>query len=315
LRGTATSDPAVHLDARRARDLVAGTILERIGDTPLVRLGRLAADLPGEVWVKVEGANPGGSVKDRAALWMVLSAELRGDLDDRRTVLEATSGNMGVALAMVCAVRGHAVELCVPGHASLERRRMAAAFGARIVETDPLDGSDGAIREARGRDAAAPGRYAYLDQYANPLNPLAHRCTTGPEIWAQTDGRVTHLVAGVGTSGTLSGAGAFLRDHGVRVVAVQPDDSFHGLEGLKHMASAMRPAIWDPSAADRHAACSTKDALATVRRLAREEGLFCGPSSGAAVAVALEVARAGPSVVVAVLPDGGERYVSTPLWE
>ncbi|CAN5229971.1 cysteine synthase family protein [soil metagenome] len=313
--GAALADPATDLDARRARELVAGTILERIGDTPLVRLGRLAAQLPGEVWAKVEGANPGGSVKDRAALWMVLAAELRGHLDGGRPVLEATSGNMGIALAMVCAVRGHVAELCMPGRVSLERRRMAAAFGARIVETDPLEGSDGALREARRRDAAAPGRYAYLDQYANLLNPHAHRCTTGPEIWAQTRGRVTHLVAGIGTSGTLSGAGAFLREQGVRIVAVQPDDPLHGLEGLKHMASAIRPAIWDPSAADRHATISTEEAVASARRLAREEGLFCGPSSGAAVAVALGIARAEASVVVAVLPDGGERYLSTALWE
>ena len=190
---------------------------------------------------------------------------------------------------------------------------MAAAFGARIVPTDPLDGSDGAIREARRRHAAAPGGYAYLDQYANPVNPLAHRETTGPEIWAQTGGSATHFVAGVGTSGTLTGAGAFLQERGVRVVAVQPDEAFHGLEGLKHMATAIRPAIWDPAAADVHATCSTEEGVAMARRLAREEGLLCGPSAGAAVAVALRVAAAEDGLVVALLPDGGERYLST-LW-
>ena len=297
------------------RQLVAGTVLELIGRTPLLRLSRLDAGLPGEVWAKVEGANPGGSVKDSAALWMVLAAELCGQLDGRRPVLEATSGNMGVALAMVCAVRGHAVELCMPGRVSMERHKIATAFGARVVSTDPLEGSDGALREARRLASASPGHYAYLDQYANPANPLAHRCTTGPEVWDQTAGRVTHLIAGVGTSGTLGGAGGFLREKGVRVVAVQPDEAFHGLEGLKHMASAIRPALWDPAAADRHETCATEEAIALTRRLAREEGLFCGPSGGAAVAVALRMARAENGVIVAIVPDRGDRYLSTRLWE
>ncbi|MGH2450788.1 MAG: PLP-dependent cysteine synthase family protein [Candidatus Limnocylindria bacterium] len=309
------ADPAASLDAERVRDLVRGTVLERIGDTPLVPLRRVARDLRAEVWVKLEAANPGGSVKDRAGLWMVLGAELRGELDGRRTILEATSGNMGVALAMIAAVRGHAVELCMPDRVSLERRRMAAAFGAHVVATDPLAGSDGAIMEARRRHAATPERYAYLDQYTNPLNPLAHRETTGPEVWAQTGGRVTHFVAGVGTSGTLIGAGAYLRERGVRAVAVQPDDAFHGLEGLKHMATAIRPPIWDPTAADVHLTCSTEEGAATARRLAREEGIFCGPSGGAAVAAALRVAAEEDGLVVAILPDGGERYLSTTLWE
>ncbi|HEX4744897.1 MAG TPA: pyridoxal-phosphate dependent enzyme [Candidatus Limnocylindria bacterium] len=309
------ADPAaMALDPAGARELVRGTLLERIGDTPLLRLRRIAAG-PGEVWVKLEGRNPGGSVKDRAALWMVLEAERRGELDGTRRILEATSGNMGVALAMVGAVRGHAVTLCMPDRVSLERRRMAAAFGAEIVATDPLDGTDGAILEARRRFAADPARYVYLDQYSNPANPAAHEATTGPEIWAQTGGRVTHLVAGVGTSGTVMGAGAFLRPRGVRVVGVQPDEALHGLEGLKHMPSVMRPAIWEPLAVDEHATQPTAEAVEVARRLAREEGIFCGPSGGAAVAAALRVARRDGSVVVALLPDGGERYLSTPLWE
>ena len=312
---TVANQAALHLAIERVRELTRGSVLESIGSTPLVRLRRAGGGLVGEVWGKLEAANPGGSVKDRAALWMVLGAELRGELDGTRTILEATSGNMGVSLALIGAARGHRVELCMPGRVSEERRRTAAAYGARIISTDPLEGSDGAILEARRRHAASPERYAYLDQYANPLNPHAHRCTTGPEIWAQTDGRVTHLVAGIGTSGTLSGAGAHLRRLGARVVAVQPDDALHGLEGLKHMATAIRPPLWDPAAADVHETCSTAEAVAVMRRLAREEGIFCGPSGGAAIAVALRIAASPAAVAVAVIPDGGERYLSTPLWE
>lgn len=310
----ADSAAAVRLDARRVAELVRGTLLERVGDTPLLQLRRSATGA-GEVWVKIEGRNPGGSVKDRAALWMVLEAERRGELDGTRRVLEATSGNMGVALAMVAAVRGHRVTLCMPDRVSLERRRMAAAFGAEIVATDPLEGTDGAILEARRLFEADPARYVYLDQYSNPANPAAHEATTGPEIWAQSARRVTHFVAGVGTSGTVTGAGAFLRRHGVQVVGVQPDEALHGLEGLKHMASVMRPAIWDPASVDEHATASTAEGVETARRLAREEGIFCGPSGGAAVATALRVAGRDGGVVVALLPDGGERYLSTPLWE
>ena len=307
--------PLPRLDSESVGALTRGTILERIGGTPLVRLRRVAAGLRGEVWTKVEGHNPGGSVKDRPALWMVLEAERQGALDGQRVLLEATSGNMGVALALIGAVRGHRVELCMPDRVSLERRRMAVAFGATVIATDPLEGSDGAIREARRRHEADPERYVYLDQYSNPANPAAHRETTGPEIWAQTGGRVTHLVAGVGTSGTVLGAGAFLGPHAVQIVGVQPDAALHGLEGLKHMPSVMRPAIWDPAALDRHETASTDAAVAMSRRLAREEGLFCGPSGGAAVCVALRIAAQEDGVVVALLPDGGERYLSTPLWE
>jgi cysteine synthase B len=243
---------------------------------------------------------------------MVLDAEQRLDLRGR-TLLDATSGNTGVALALVGAVRGHAVELCVPDRVSVERRRIATAFGARLTLTDPLAGSDGAILAAREK-ASDPG-YVYLDQYANPANPLAHSETTGPELWAQTAGRVTHLVAGVGTSGTVVGLSRALRPHGVRIVAVQPDDALHGIEGWKHMASAIRPPIWDERAADEHRTVATEDALAMARRLAREEGIFSGPSGGGAVAAAVAVAREHAGVVVALLADGGERYLSTPMWE
>jgi cysteine synthase B len=291
---------------------VAGTILAAIGDTPLVPLRRIGAGLRGELWAKLESFNPGGSVKDRAALWMVLDAEQRFDLEGR-TILDATSGNTGVALALVGAVRGHHVELCMPDKLSVERKRIAVAFGAVLTLTDPLAGSDGAILAAR--EKATDPRYVYVDQYANPANPLAHELSTGPELWAETGGRITHFVAGVGTSGTIVGASAALRPKDVRIVAVQPDDALHGIEGWKHMATAIRPPIWDDSVADEHRTVGTDAAVAMAKRLAREEGIFSGPSGGGAVATAVEVAREHEGVVVALLADGGERYLSTPMWE
>jgi cysteine synthase B len=243
---------------------------------------------------------------------MVLDAELRGGLDGK-VLLDATSGNTGVALALVGAVRGHRVELCMPDKLSVERKRIAAAFGATITLTDPLEGSDGAILAAR--EKAKDPRYVYLDQYANPANPLAHEQSTGPEIWEQSGGRVTHFVAGVGTSGTVVGISRALRPNGVRIVAVQPDDPLHGIEGWKHMATAIRPPIWDESVADEHRVIGTDDALVMARRLAREEGILSGPSGGAAVAVALQVVREHDGVCVVLLADGGERYLSTPMWE
>jgi cysteine synthase B len=251
-------------------------------------------------------------VKDRAALWMVLDAEQRLDLEGK-TILDATSGNTGVALALVGAVRGHRVELCLPDKLSTERKRIAAAFGATLTLTDPLAGSDGAILQAR--QLSHDPRYVYLDQYANPANPLAHEESTGPELWAQTGGRITHLVAGVGTSGTIVGLSRALRPQGVRIVAVQPDDPLHGIEGWKHMATAIRPPIWDEAVADEHRTISTEDAIAMAKRLAREEGILSGPSGGGAVAAATHVAREHDGLVVALLADGGERYLSTPMWE
>jgi cysteine synthase B len=197
---------------------------------------------------------------------------------------------------------------------SVERKRIARAFGAELVLTDPLEGTDGAIREA-ARLAAGDARYVYVDQYSNPVNPLSHELTTGPEIWRQTDGRVTHVVAGVGTSGTIVGISRALRAKGVRIVAVQPDDPLHGIEGWKHMATAMRPAIWDERVADVHMTQGTEEAIAVTRRLAREEGIFTGPSGGAAVAAATRIAREQTGRIVVLIADGGERYLSTPLWE
>ncbi len=300
------------LTAEQVRERVRGTILERIGDTPLVPLRRIGAGLRAELWAKIESANPGGSVKDRAGLWMVLAAEAEGRLPGR-TVLDATSGNTGVALAMVCAVRGHRATLVMPDKVAAERKRIARAFGAELVLSDPLDGTDGAIREAR-RLAQSPS-YAYVDQYSNPANPLAHELTTGPEVWKQTEGRVTHFVAGVGTSGTVVGVSAALRPRGVRIVAVQPNDPLHGIEGWKHMPTALRPAIWDERVADQHLVMDTEEANAMAKRLAREEGIFSGPSGGAAVAAAVQVAREQAGRIVVLIADGGERYLSTPLWE
>ena len=302
------------LTADLVRERVRGTILGRIGETPLVPLRRIGAGLRGELWAKIESANPGGSVKDRAALWMVIAAEEEGRLSDGSVILDATSGNTGIALAMVCAVRRHLAQLVMPDKVSLERKRIVRAFGAEVVLTDPLEGTDGAIREAR-RLAATDARYVYLDQYSNPANPRAHELSTGPEIWSQTDGRVTHFVAGVGTSGTIVGVSAALRPRGVRIVAVQPDNAFHGIDGWKHMPTALRPAIWDERAADEQRVMATDDAVAMTRRLAREEGIFSGVSGGAAVAAAAAVAREQPGRIVVLIADGGERYLSTPLWE
>jgi cysteine synthase B len=303
------------LTADLVHERVRGTILEQIGETPLVPLRRIGAGLRAELWAKIESANPGGSVKDRPGLWMVLDAEEEGRLRHRRVVLDATSGNTGVALAMVCAVRGHALELCMPDKVSIERKRIARAFGAQLVLTDPLEGTDGAIREAQRRAAADPERYIYVDQYSNPANPLAHELGTAAEIWKQTAGRVTHVVAGVGTSGTIVGVSRALRSKRVRVVAVQPDDAMHGIEGWKHMPTALRPAIWDERVADAHLVMGTEEALAMTKRLAREEGIFSGPSGGAAVAAAIALAREESGRIVVLIADGGDRYLSTPLWE
>ena len=302
------------LTAALVRERVRGTILERIGDTPLVPLRRIGAGLPGELWAKLESANPGGSVKDRAGLWMVIAAEEGGRIATDSVLIDATSGNTGVALALVSAVRGHRVTLVMPDRVSLERKRIATAFGAQLVLSDPLEGTDGAIREAR-RLAKTDARFIYVDQYANPANPLAHELTTGPEIWSQTAGAVTHFVAGVGTSGTIVGVSKALRPKGVVIVAVQPDDALHGIEGWKHMATAIRPPIWDERVADVHTTMSTDEAIGMTRRLAKEEGIFSGPSGGAAVAAAVRIAREQVGRIVVLLADGGERYLGTPLWE
>ncbi len=296
-----------------------------IGNTPLLRLRRLPArhGLPEtvEVWLKAEWTNPGGSIKDRPALGIIRAALASGELGRGKTLLDATSGNTGIAYAMLGAAIGFPVELVVPGSASDERKRILASYGARTVYSDPYDGSNGAIRLARERAGNAPERYFYADQYANPANPAAHVATTGPEIWRQTNGRVTHLVAGLGTTGTLMGAGRYLksRNPDVSLVAVQPSESFHGIEGLKHLPTAIVPSIYDASVPDVQVGIETDDAFDVARELACCEGLFAGTSTGAALAAALRLGRdlavrGERAVIVAIAPDGGSKYLSTGLW-
>lgn len=296
------------------------SLLDRIGNTPLLRLSRVGPVAPEvEVLAKAEWWNPGGSVKDRAAWNMVRAAEGRGDLRPGLTLLDATSGNTGIALAMIGAVRGYPVRLCLPANVSPERRRILAAYGADLVLTAAAEGTDGAIRRARELAAAEPGRYFYLDQYSNPDNWRAHYQGTAEEIWSQTGGAVTHFVAGLGTTGTFMGVARRLkeRDPAIRCISLQPNSPFHGLEGWKHLGSAMVPAIYDPTLADENLGIATEAAYAMVRRLAREEGLLVGVSAGAAVVGALQVARSAPpqSVVVTVFPDNADKYLSERFWE
>lgn len=299
------------------------SLVAAIGRTPLVRLSRLERDVPGlELYGKLEASNPGGSVKDRAARHMVLGGMRAGAFGRGKRLLDATSGNTGIAYAMLGAALGFPVTLCVPSSASPERKRILTAYGAELVFTDPMDGSDGAIVEARRRYAAAPDDYFYPDQYNNPLNWRAHFETTGPEILADTAGRVTHFVAALGTSGTFMGTGRFLRAQvpGVVLISVQPESPLHGLEGLKHMASAIVPGIYDPALADHAAEVSTEDAHEMTRRLASEEGLLVGVSSGANLAAGLaHAADARTSrdhvAMVVILCDAGDRYLSEPFWD
>jgi len=292
----------------------------RIGHTPLLRLRRVAPATPGvEVLGKAEWLNPGGSVKSRAAANIVAEARRSGALGPGRALLDATSGNTGIAYAMIGAALGFEVVLCVPRNASAERRRLLAAYGARIVYTDPGQGTDGAIRRARELAAEEPDRYFYADQYSNDANWRAHYHGTASEIWEQTRGRVTHFLAVLGTSGTFVGTARRLKElnPGIRCISLQPDAPFHGIEGAKHMASALVPRIYDPSLADEDRGVSTEAAYAMAKRLAREEGLLVGVSAAAAVVGSLDVARSlrPPAVVVTILPDGGERYLSERFWE
>jgi cysteine synthase B len=301
--------------AARPADLAGPAAL--VGHTPLVRLRHFEPAAGVELYAKLESRNPSGSVKDRAALSIMREAERTGELRSDRILLDATSGNTGISYAMLGAARGYRVRLCVPANVTAERKRLLTAYGADLVLTDPMEGSDGAIREARRIFATDPGRYFYADQYSNPANWRAHYETTAVEIIAQTDARLTHFVAGLGTAGTFVGTGRRLREWrpSVRLVSVQPDSPLHGLEGLKHMASAMVPAIYDASMADENIAVSTEEAYALTRRLAREEGLLAGPSSGAALAASLQVAHTlTRGVVVTIFPDGGDRYLSERFW-
>src|SRR5437763_10384348 len=287
------------------------TVLDMIGRTPLVRLTVFERETPGvELYAKAEWQNPGGSVKDRAAARMILDGEASGALTKDRTILDATSGNTGIAYAMIGTAKGYKVKLCVPENATQERKLILKAFGAELVLTSPLESTDGAIREARRLYAEHPEKYFYPDQYSNDANWKAHYDTTGPEIIEQTAGRLTHFVAGLGTSGTFIGTGRRLRrfNAAIKLISFQPDSPLHGLEGLKHMASAIVPGIYDRTLADEDLRVATETAYAMVRRLAREEGLLVGISSGAALAATLDVARRiDRGVIVTVFPDGAEK--------
>ncbi len=294
-------------------------VADLVGNTPLIRLRHVAAHLPEtvEVYAKAEWFNPSGSVKDRPALNIIRAAEIEGELTPGKTLLDSTSGNMGIAYATLARSLGYKVRLVMPGNASPERISILTALGAEFTLSSPLEGSDGALLEARELAAAHPDEFFYANQYNNPANWLAHYHTTGPEIVEQTEGRVTHFVAGLGTSGTFIGAGRALRDYNpaIRLVSFQPDSSFHGLEGLKHMQTAIVPGIYDATTADEDLAVSTEAAHAMTRRLAREEGLFVGISAGAAAIAALRVAETlQGGVVVTVFPDGGYKYVSERFW-
>ncbi len=294
-------------------------LFDLVGNTPLIPLRRVFAHAGRvELHAKAEWFNPSGSVKDRPAREIILAAERAGDLRPGLTLLDATSGNMGIAYATLCAARGYDVELTIPSNAGPERLSILRTLGASLILTDAMDGSDGAQLEARRRYAADPKRYFYADQYNNPANWQAHYRTTGVEIWEQTEGRVTHFVAGLGTSGTLTGTGRRLRefDPKVRLISAQPNSPLHGLEGLKHMPTALRPGIYDESLADENVEVTTEEAYGMARRLAREEGLFVGASAAAAIVAAIHVAsRLRAGVVVTVLPDAGFKYVSERFWK
>lgn len=292
---------------------------ELVGNTPLLRLLHLTPNREVEIYAKAEWFNPGGSVKDRPALNMIFEGERSGRLDPTKVILDATSGNTGIAYAWIGAARGYRVKLALPKNASEERKRILAAYGAELVLTSPLEGSDGAIKEARRLYAENPEMYFYPDQYNNAANWRAHYETTGLEIWEQTNERVTHFVAGLGTSGTFIGVSRRLKElnPAIRTISFQPDSPFHGLEGLKHMATAIVPGIYDPSIADENYEISTEEAHYWTRELGRREGLLVGISAGAAVACALKVAHKikGGGIVVTVFPDAGDKYLSERFWE
>jgi len=297
----------------------APRVADLIGHTPLLRLERVAAHVAPRVQVcaKAEFRNPGGSVKDRAALGMLRAAE-RSGLTTDRILLDATSGNTGIALAMLGASEGYRVTLCVPANLSAERRRILQAYGAELVFTPAPEGTDGAQRAAKALASSEPHKYRYLDQYNNEANWRAHFESTGPEIWEQTSGTVTHFVACLGTTGTFVGVGRYLKkmNRNVRLVGVQPDSPFHGIEGVKHLETALVPGIWDPNLADELMFVATEDAQAATRRLARTEGILVGTSSGAAFDAALRLAeRIREGVIVTVFPDAGASYLGERYWE
>ena len=296
----------------------ATDVFSLIGNTPLVRLRRIGAEFPqAALLAKAEWANPGGSVKDRAAWSIIKEAERTGLLTPDKTLLDSTSGNTGIAYAMLGAARGYRVKLFMPSNVSLERKQILRAFGAEIVYTDPMEGSDGAIRQVRELAERESQNYFYANQYNNPANWKAHYETTAPEIFDQTEGQITHFVAGLGTTGTFVGTARRLKElkSDIRCVSYQPDSPFHGLEGLKHLPTSIVPGIYDSSVADENLEVSTEDAYAMTLRLAREEGLLVGISSGASMVAALKVAKQVESgVIVTIFPDSGDKYLTERFW-
>jgi cysteine synthase B len=298
---------------------VAGSILDLVGNTPLIRIHLFEDTHPGvELYAKAEWFNPGGSVKDRPAKRMIEEAEKSGELTHDRVILDSTSGNTGIGYAMVASAKGYRLLLVMPQNVSRERVETVKAYGAEIIFSDPAEGSDGAILVAHRMIEEEPGKYYMPDQYNNPNNPLAHYHTTAPEIIDQTGGRITHFVAGLGTSGTIVGTGRRLHEYNpeIKVVAMQPSSGWHGLEGLKHIPTAIRPGIYDETVHDLLLPVETEDAYDLARRLARTEGILAGHSSGAALWGAAEVTRgADAAVVVMIFPDGGDRYLSGGLYQ
>ena len=297
---------------------VASGITRQIGNTPLLRVRLFEREFPNlEVYAKAEWFNPGGSVKDRPALSMIEDGERRGALTRGKTIIDATSGNTGIAYALIGAAKGYPVKLVMPGNVSAERKALVVAFGAEIVYSDAGEGSDGAIRLVRDLVATDPDSYFYPDQYSNPANPLAHYEGTAVEILEQTPGSITHFVAGLGTTGTFVGTARRLKEHdpSIHTIAIEPDDSFHGLEGLKHLPTAIVPRIWNASFADEVWFCPTEPAYDLARAVARSEGLLVGHSSGAALWAIRRLAETvKEGVVVTVFPDPGDRYLSTGLY-
>jgi S-sulfo-L-cysteine synthase (O-acetyl-L-serine-dependent) len=317
---TAVLEPVIEKDFRATE--ISKVFLEAaIGNTPLIRLRNVTKHLPAgiEVYAKAENMNPGGSVKDRAALAMIIAGERSGKLTRDKTILDATSGNTGIAYAMIGAARGYRVTLALPKNASPARKRILKLHGAEIIETDRLGGTDGAQMVARELIEKYPDKYFYPDQYNNPANWQAHYSTTAPEIWWQTHGRVTHFIAGLGTTGTFVGTTKRLKEFNpfLQAVSMQPDSPLHGLEGMKHLETAIVPGIYDPGIADDSTTVATEEAQAMTRRLAREEGLFVGVSSGANVHAAVRLAESleSDAVIVTIFCDGGSKYLEDPFWD
>ena len=305
----------------QAREIETTFLESAIGNTPLIRLRTITKDLPEnvEIYAKAEFMNPGGSVKDRAALAMITAGEKSGELTHNKTILDATSGNTGIAYAMIGAARGYQVALTLPGNASATRKRILKLYGAEIIETDQMQGTDGAQIKAKELVAAFPDKYFYPDQYNNEANWQAHYTTTAPEIWSQTNGRITHFVAGLGTTGTFVGTSRRLKEYNPKIntISMQPDSPLHGLEGMKHLETAIVPGIYDAKVADESVEVATEDAQGMTRRLAREEGLFVGVSAGANVFAALRMAKElkENAVIVTILCDGGGKYLNENFWD